>query len=135
MALITWSNRLSVGVKEIDAQHHHLVGLINDLHDAMKSGKSKEVLGPTLQALTDYTVYHFGTEEQMFKDTGYPARLSHQAEHRALTQQVLEIKRKFEAGQPVITIDLMEFLRDWLSDHIKGVDKRYTSFFHSKGIQ
>jgi hemerythrin-like metal-binding protein len=101
----------------------------------MKTGKGKEVLGTTLKALADYTVYHFGTEEQMFKETGYPRGPSHQAEHHALTQQVLEIKRKFEAGQTVITIDLMEFLRNWLNDHIKGVDKRYTLFFHSKGIQ
>ena len=135
MALITWTNALSVGVKEIDAQHQRLVGLINDLHDARKAGKGKDVLGEILKALAEYTVYHFGTEETMFKETGYPGSLSHQAEHKQLTQEVLEIKRKFEAGQTVVTIELMEFLRNWLNDHIKGSDKKFTAFFHSKGIQ
>jgi hemerythrin len=135
MPLITWTNTLSVGIKEIDAQHQQLIKLINELHDAMKAGKGSAILGSTLGALADYTVYHFGTEEQMFKETGYPDAKAHMAEHKALTQQVLSIKAKFEAGQSVITIDLMEFLRNWLNDHIKGVDKKYTAFFHSKGIE
>ena len=135
MALITWTNALSVGITEIDRQHQHLIHLINELHEAMKAGKGKEVLGETLKNLSDYTVYHFGTEERMFKETGYPGTQPHLVEHRSFTREILDIRARFEAGRTVITTDLLQFLRDWINDHIKGVDKRYTSFFHSKGIQ
>ena len=135
MALITWTNDLSVGITEIDRQHQHLIQLINDLHEAMKTGKGKDVLGETLKSLSEYTVFHFGTEEQMFQKTGYPGTQAHLAEHKSFTREVLDFKARCDAGQAVVTIDLMQFLRNWLTDHIKGVDKRYTAFFHSKGIQ
>jgi hemerythrin len=135
MPLITWTSAFSVGVAHIDEQHQKLVKLINDLHDAMRSGNGSGVVGPVLSSLIDYTVYHFSTEEQLFLKTRYPGAKEHVIEHKALTQEVLNIKAKFDAGEPVITIDLMDFLRRWLSDHIKGMDKRYTAYFHSKGIQ
>jgi hemerythrin len=135
MPLITWTRALSVGVTEIDDQHQKLVKLINDLHDAMRAGNGSSAVGPVLSALVDYTVYHFGTEERLFRETNYSDAKAHIIEHNALTQEVLNIKAGFEAGEPVITIDLMDFLRRWLSDHIKGMDKRYTAYFHSKGIQ
>jgi hemerythrin-like metal-binding protein len=135
VALITWTSTLSVGIKEIDSQHQHLIKLINDLHEAMKDEKGRDGLGRTLKSLCDYTVFHFGTEEKLFKETGYPGTEAHLAEHKSFTRQVLDIRSRFEAGQSVITIDLLQFLRDWVNDHIKGVDKKYTSFLHSKGIQ
>ena len=36
MALIEWSDDLSVKVKELDVQHQKLIAMINDLNDAMK---------------------------------------------------------------------------------------------------
>ena len=69
MALMVWDNSFSVNVKEIDAQHQKLIALINDLHDAMKTGKAKDVLGKILSDLTDYTVYHFGNEERLSRRT------------------------------------------------------------------
>jgi len=33
--LIEWSDDLSVGIQEIDEQHKVLVGLVNDMHDAI----------------------------------------------------------------------------------------------------
>jgi hemerythrin len=135
MPLITWTKAFSVGVTEIDGQHQKLVLLINDLHDAMRAGNGSAVIGPLLGSLIDYTVYHFGTEERLFRETNYPDAKEHVIEHKALTHEVLKTKARFDAGEPVVTIDLMDFLRRWLSDHIKGMDKRYTAYFHSKGIQ
>jgi hypothetical protein len=40
-SLITWGPSLEVGIKAIDEQHKTLVKLINDLNDAMSSGRGK----------------------------------------------------------------------------------------------
>ena len=49
MAMITWSDNLSVNVGEIDMQHKKLVVMINELYDAMKIGKGKETVQKELQ--------------------------------------------------------------------------------------
>ncbi|MGZ6208055.1 MAG: bacteriohemerythrin, partial [Syntrophales bacterium] len=62
MALITWTDALSVNIKETDTQHRRLIDLINKLHDSMKVGKGNDVLGPILSDPVKYTVSHFSTE-------------------------------------------------------------------------
>jgi hemerythrin len=39
MPLINWTDKLSVGVKDIDNQHKKLVGFINLLNDGIRTGK------------------------------------------------------------------------------------------------
>ncbi|OYV86573.1 MAG: hemerythrin [Ignavibacteriae bacterium 37-53-5] len=134
MPLFQWTPELSVNVKEIDNQHKKLVNLINLLHDSMKSGKGKAVMGKVLNDLTDYTVYHFGTEERLFQKYGYIEYPQHKQEHDDLTKQVLDVRSKFEAGQTTITIEVMNFLKDWLNNHIKYSDKKYSAFLNSKGV-
>ena len=134
MALFVWTNDFSVNVKEIDEQHKKLIGMINDLHAAMLSGKAKEVIGPILNGLVDYTKSHFATEEQLMTKHQYTGYLSLKAAHDALTKQVMDLKTKFSEGKSLITMDIMTFLKDWLTKHIQETDKKYTSFFNGKGI-
>ena len=134
MALISWNQDLSVQVAQFDNQHKELVGLVNDLHDAMASGKGNTVLGKTLAKLIDYTKTHFAAEEKLMKQHSYPGYLSHKMEHDTLTRKALEIRTTFDSGKMVMSVELMNFLKDWLTKHIKGVDKKYGPFFLSKGI-
>jgi len=55
MALMQWNDSLSVNVGMIDKQHQKLVGMINELNDAMRQGKGKDILGKTLNELVAYT--------------------------------------------------------------------------------
>lgn len=134
MALIEWSEHYSVKVKNIDNQHKKLVGLINELHSAMREAHGKDVLGKILNDLTDYTVFHFSTEEKLMKDNGYPGYIAHKSEHDKLTKQVTELKDNLESGKSVISQEVLFFLKDWLLNHIAVTDKKYSSFLNNKGI-
>lgn len=134
MALLDWNDNYSVKVKEIDNQHKKLVELINTLHDGMKSGKGKEVLGKILDELANYTVYHFGYEEKLFEKHGYPESIIHKRQHSDLVSQVQKFIESYKNGNGVLTIELMNFLRDWLTQHIAGSDKKYTVFLNGKGV-
>jgi len=134
MPIMTWDESLSTKVKECDEQHIRLIGMINALHDSMKAGKGRDALGKVLADLLEYTVYHFGTEEQLFKEHGYPEAAVHVLAHETLTKQVKELKQKYESGNLSITVETMNFLRDWLKSHIMGMDKRYGSFLNGKGV-
>jgi hemerythrin len=135
MAFIEWNNRFSVGVSEIDSQHQKLVGMINDLHDAMLQGKGKAVLGDIIKGLVDYAGAHFLTEEKYFDQFGYPDAGSHKGEHSAFTQKAAEFKDGFDAGKLALSITVMDFLSSWLRNHIKVADKKYEPFFVEKGLR
>lgn len=135
MALIQWNDSFSVNVVEIDRQHQKLVGMINDLTDAMRQGKSKDILGKIINGLIGYAVTHFRAEEKYFDQFGYPETNSHKKEHSYFTKKIAEFKAGFDAGKLGLSIEVMDFLSNWLQDHIKGVDKKYGPFFNEKGLK
>ncbi|ANA39328.1 bacteriohemerythrin [Geobacter anodireducens] len=134
MALISWSDSLSVKVKQFDDQHKKLVDMVNQLFDAMKAGKGNQVMGDILKSLIQYTQTHFAAEERVLKQHGYPDLEAHKKEHNALVMQVLDLQKQLQEGKSVLTQHVMTFLRDWLSKHIQGDDKKYGVYLNGKGI-
>lgn len=134
MALITWTNDLSVKVSQIDTQHKRLVDLINSLHTAMKERKTNEALGGIIDNLVDYAVEHFRTEEKYFDEYGYLKALQHKKEHKDFVNKVAAFKSDFDKGKMMLSMDIMDFLKDWLINHIKKTDMAYSDFFVEKGL-
>jgi hemerythrin len=133
--LMEWSEDLSVGIRLVDEQHKVLLGLINELHAAMRSRKSDAVLVGVVERLKEYTVKHFGMEEEYFDRYGYPETVQHKAAHAKLVQQVLDFEAGLKSGKAKVTMEIMRFLKDWLINHIQGTDKRYAPFLNEKGIR
>jgi methyl-accepting chemotaxis protein len=132
--LIRWTDNLSVGVQSIDDQHRILINLINELNKQMRSGAAKEAQGSALEELVNYTTSHFQHEEQLFARHKYGGENEHKAEHKKLVERVLDFQKQFKVGGKDISLELMEFLKDWLLDHIKKTDMKYSPFLRSKGV-
>jgi hemerythrin len=135
MPFMTWNDNMSVGIPSIDEQHKKLVGMLNELSDAMKVGKDKEVLGPILDGLINYTATHFKYEEDLFDKTRYPEAFVHKREHEALVKQVLDIQSKYKAGAFALSIEVGDFLKKWLTNQILGTDKKYGPHLTSNGVR
>ena len=133
--LMPWTSNLENGVKFVDEQHQVLVKIINSLYAAMKSGEGRSVVSDLLDELVKYTVYHFGNEEKCFDQLKYSETAQHKKIHKELTDQVIRHVEQFKTGSADISMDLMNFLKDWLSNHICKVDKRYTKTFLDGGIE
>ena len=134
MALITWNNNYSVNIKEIDSQHKKLVDLVNELYDNMKIGKGKEVTGKVLNDLVKYTESHFAYEEELFKKFKYIEGVKHSQEHAQLLSKVKSFVKDFDSGKGSVSVELLNFLKDWLVSHIGNSDKKYSQFLNSKGV-
>ena len=132
--LFPWSDAYSVKVGVIDMQHKTLVDLINELHQAMMTGSGNEHLGKILASLIKYTQAHFKAEEGILQLNQYPDFANHKAEHERLTRTVLDFQGKFQRNEIGLTTEVMDFLKDWLSKHILGVDKRYSPYLNAKGV-
>lgn len=135
MALLTWNSKYSVGVKTLDSQHTILFGLLNDLHAAMLKGQARILTGPLLLKLVEYSHTHFATEERMLAAASYPGLAIHRLKHCELIKQVEEYAARFEKGEITLSLDLMNFLRDWLSSHIQKVDHEYSSWLNEHGVR
>jgi hemerythrin len=135
MPLMTWTDKLSVGVAVLDNDHKKLVALVNELYDAMQAGHGKDKLGRVLGELINYTKEHFAREESFFARTGYPAAAPHKEQHEDLTRQVIEVQQKYAAGNAAtLSLDVMHFLRTWLVKHIQGSDQSYRAHLNANGI-
>ncbi|MDD5758093.1 MAG: bacteriohemerythrin [Desulfobulbaceae bacterium] len=134
MPIMSWSDSYSTGVAEVDRQHKKLIDLINSLHDAMTKGQAKAVLGKILGELVSYCASHFAMEEKLFDTHGYPEAADHKDKHQKMTAKVLALQSQFEQGKATITLDVMNFLQQWLDKHILGTDKKYGPFLNSKGV-
>lgn len=134
MSLIKWSDELSVGNAGMDSEHVKLINILNSLYDAMKEGKSKDVLNQVFLDLIEYTKVHFSDEEKLMSKHNYPEMFTHASMHRDLEAQVAALYGRYKSGQSFISMDIMDFLKDWLSNHIMQTDKKYGTFFRSSGI-
>ena len=135
MPLIQWDDKLSVNVEEIDKQHQKLVQVINELQEAMQNRKGNEVLGKIIEEMVGYARTHFKTEEVYFDKFGYPEADSHKKEHAEFMDKVSDFKKDFDAGRIGLSVEVMNFLSDWLKNHIMGSDKNYSAFFNEKGLK
>ena len=134
--IITWSDELSVGIEEIDTQHRGLVDMLNRLyHHAIEAPSDFDSVRDILKELVEYTVVHFATEESLFRIFKYPDMEAHTKQHEALKTQVQKIVHKVERREQKVDLELINFLRKWLRDHIMSSDKKYAPFLSEKGLE
>jgi len=127
VAYITWKKEYELGVPDMDNQHKRLVQLINELYVAMKSGAGGSGAGKALKGVVDYTKQHFGNEERLQQQYGYPGLGAHKTLHKELLEQVLDFKQRYESREAGIESKLAKFLKDWLINHIMGQDQKYAA--------
>ncbi len=128
---ITWTKDLALGIDSVDRQHKMLCEYINQLYAAMQSKADTHTLTKLLDALADYTVTHFKDEERIFGSSSYPDVEVHKEVHRKFVNKLKEFKTQLHSGSAVLSINLLEFLKDWLIKHIMGTDKQYVRFVRS----
>lgn len=127
--LIIWSEGYSVGLKEIDMQHMKLVDLINKLYNLFLN-KNYDDLKNIMKELKDYTLYHFSTEEKLFREKKYSNELEHIAKHEELVNQLNTLINEFMNSPSILTMKTMTFLQKWLTNHILKEDKKYVGYLN-----
>ena len=135
MSLMSWKDEYSVKVRTIDQQHKKLIDLLNQMHDAMKASRGREVVEQVLAELVNYTNTHFAYEETLMKKHGYASYESHKLQHQGLVKKVTDFQKDLKSGRASVTIEVLGFLKEWLNGHILGTDRQYASFFEGKNIQ
>ena len=46
-----------------------------------------------------------------------------------------EFKREMETGEVLLSVKIIDFLKDWLVSHIVNIDTKYSGFANTHGIK
>jgi len=122
---ITWNRDLAVGIEDIDSDNRQLIQQLNDLLAACFVGQGPAILGQTLCMMQRYTRDHFFREERFMRKSGFPGYASHQDLHAKLIVDLDDLIEAFEFNPDHdLSIKTMQFLEDWLVQHIFIEDKK-----------
>jgi hemerythrin len=107
--------------------------MVNELHDAMRKGVGRDKVGETIKGLVEYTASHFATEEHYCDQYHYPHGFMHKKQHADFAARAVQFKQKFDAGEAVLSVEVIEFLSDWLKTHIMDSDHKLGAHLVAKG--
>ena len=132
MPLLEWSNSMSVGLERIDNEHRKLIDIINDVSDAIRDDKAGEITEWVLSDMTDYTEYHFSTEEVLMKENAYPKAAEHIKEHEEFKAKLRELQEQYKLMKGSVSMIILRFLKEWLVRHILDTDKELVFFLNKQ---
>ena len=132
---LEWKNEYNVGIDSIDQQHRRLVSLINQLQTAVNYSTGEEFEREALDQLVDYTKTHFTYEEGLMEQNDYPDFESHRAQHKHMIQKVEAVLAEYEKDKDTAMNNALNYLSEWLINHINGTDKEYSSYLIGKGVK
>ncbi len=115
---------MSVDGGEIDEDHRRLVDLFNILSRSVEEGDATEYIDAVLEELISCTIWHFRHEERLMLMYKYDGIEAHKDEHNDLIDSVRELQQKFHTENKLLTNEDIEYLEDWLTQHILGQDMR-----------
>jgi hemerythrin len=128
MAYFEWADDMVIDEGPIDADHQHLVKLVNALHTATSQGCGQEVVGHIMDDLLAYTQAHLQREEQIMASLKFPKLSGHQQGHHQFVAALQAIHQRYQGGSITTASQLSTLLRDWLSLHIRRADRELREF-------
>lgn len=121
------------GIDMIDQEHARLFELVQEtsdlLNDELLMDKTDAIMN-LITELIDYTRTHFSHEEAYMDSIHYANIEQHKLQHRKFEDSLLEIdidaiENDFDNQNETVE-NLLDFLLNWLTNHILKVDMLYT---------
>lgn len=132
-----FNDSILTGNEKIDAQHKELIDKINKLVHTCDNGCCQLESVKMLDYLADYSEFHFGEEEALQEEVGYPGLEEHKKRHeefRVAVKELHEMLEEEEGPSPRFVKAVQENVIDWLYHHIKGFDCSVATYINLKNL-
>ncbi len=126
--MIKWTPEYKMNIPEIDKEHYSLFEKLNEFYQGLEDGSSKERLGQLIKGLLDYAKNHFSNEEKYMESIGFPDIDKHREEHKAFIKKASGFYDKYQSGKLILSLEVTNFIKEWITHHIKSEDKQYAIF-------
>lgn len=124
-----WKDKYSVGILEIDDQHKLLLRSFTALEEAIKLNQGWSNTHYAILDLIQLARMHFSFEEAIMRMFAYPGMEAHQKEHQSFFAKLGSIER--HSLKKSADVEMVQFLRGWLTTHILGSDRGYAHHIFS----
>lgn len=128
MPFMEWSEKYELGITKFDDDHKQLVNLLNRTYRSFTDGAKQDEIMMVLDELCDYATYHFSAEEHWMRVNKYPGLPDHIEEHEKFCNRVTEIQKDIHKGRESLSLEVLTFLMNWLTNHILVSDAVYGVF-------
>jgi len=132
MSLLLWLPQLQVNIDEIDQQHRQLFEFANTFYNKLYKGQNETGLQESLTNLIQFSATHFKYEEDLRESNNDPKKEWHTREHTDFINQMNRINTTLQAGELRISVELIEYLRSAIINHIFTTDKDMANFIIQK---
>lgn len=123
-----FTEKYKLGVELIDSEHQRLFEIIretNELTNDVLFNDKYDDIKKIISELKDYTIKHFGDEEEYMEKIGYSGLEAQKVAHQAFVDRLNEVNLEAVDGdQEGYLHELIEFLLGWLANHILKMDKK-----------
>jgi hemerythrin-like metal-binding protein len=131
MSFFTWKESFNTNIPEIDFQHQHIFRVFNLLYDAVQMSKDNDSVNKLLRDMNDYSTFHFHAEEKIMGQFGYAGLESQIKEHKYYMEEMAHLSRAFDDKNDSACMSLLQFLKDWLLNHILQEDLKFAEEIRS----
>ncbi|QEK10892.1 bacteriohemerythrin [Crassaminicella thermophila] len=136
--MFEWKEEYCFNIAEIDKQHKHLLEIGKKLYDILTLKDEidhYDEIVEILVELREYTIYHFTYEEKLLKQHGYEGLQLHKRQHKSFINKIIQFENQdIDEKQMEMKLKMMEFLADWIEQHILKSDHQYKDFLQEKGV-
>lgn len=127
--LLTFGPELETGIAALDEDHRALMALANRLHELHSAPYDLNDGVRALSALAHEATRHFGREEAMMREHGFPLQPEHQAEHRNIATELEKVLADYAEGLYRGTEAAIEnYFKFWILDHVSTQDRKLGEF-------
>ena len=128
---VTFDDTLVTGNEMIDSQHKEWIDRINQLMKSCETDKEKQAAMKMLDYMADYADFHFGAEEKLQEEIGYPGIEDHKNKHeefRRTVQELHDMLEEQEGPSDSFVEAVNKNVTEWLYYHIKGFDRSVAEY-------
>ncbi|HHU31738.1 MAG: bacteriohemerythrin [Zhaonellaceae bacterium] len=130
--LFGWKDEYGTGVAKIDEQHKKLFEIAGKtyslLNDEFAIDKYDRII-ELINELREYAIFHFKFEEEYMLSIGYKKFFSHKVEHDDFIEKINNVDyAQLDKEQDVYLRHILEFVVEWISNHILKLDKKILQF-------
>jgi len=119
--VVEWREAFKTHIPAVDAEHRHLFLLVKSL--------DLDSIEDTVNELLNYVIEHFGNEQALMEQSGYPDFKDHLKLHETFATTVGEFLGSGDAWSEERVQELRRFLNKWLIGHIMTHDMRFGRWY------